>query len=783
MIATINSTGATALTGVVVHFPAVTGAPLVRSGPSCVSDGAGGLNCPKGTLAGSSSLTETVTYRVAKEGSYSPPVAAMADRGDSVSGSGFFFVGTRLSASASSDSGTGFPQQEVTYGITASENSQRTTALTGVVVTVTLDSSAVFVRSVDGACSFANSQVVCTYPPVPHFGSVKRQIVLILPVTGSRQYPIVATSSGGGYTTSFFAFAQSLVGVSESYNASGPFLLDQDINNTFTFFYNGGAKGVTDTGITLTDTVDPGRTFSNMPPNCQATTGLVVCQVPDLGPGRTIYSLQYAFQVHRLVSSQNSWTMTSARGDLNSSSQSLFPQQPLDYSTAVEQPAVAGSEVTLDITAVDRANYALTATVVTATLGPGLTLIRAPGCTAYGLLVACGLGTVAPHQSSTAKIVVRQPGQSARSIAFVIGDGRGDNPCPFTCSFSASFDTPLATPVSSLPIVATGDEVTFTVAAANRSETAALAGVSVDVSLPFNATVVRVPPSCTGSGTTRTCTIGALGIGQSVTLPFVVTFTSATFFSLSTSGHASGLSNSFGSAFGEVVVPLALRGAAGSVGFINGAVNDEITVTAAVVNRAIRPIHGVVLTDTLNQFVTVVRAPGCAVTSATVVCPVGDIAGRQEATATIVVRYNQQSGFQDAFTASSADGGPPAPLNQTVVVRKPLEFTFDWVTSASSGQEVTVSVSATNYTGTTVISPVTVTDDYDAAWSIVRLSPDCSDGGTTVTCTSTVPPQSVVTEVIVLTTQAPSGSVLHTSLSGSGGGTTFGPATLTTFIN
>jgi hypothetical protein len=203
-----------------------------------------------------------------------------------------------------------------------------------------------------------------------------------------------------------------------------------------------------------------------------------------------------------------------------------------------------------------------------------------------------------------------------------------------------------------------------------------------------------------------------------------------------------------------------------------------------VLNRAARPIHGVVITDSLNGLATLVRAPGCLVNGTSVGCPVGDIAGGQEATSTIVVVYSTAGlNVSDQLNASSADAGPADGVIQATVTHQPVEFPANVPGPVPLGQEATTTVSARNYTGDISIGPVTMTDNIGSRWSPVRIPPACSVNAQTITCqTALLAPQGSADYVLVLRAIGPEFNYAFQTISGSAPTNSVPPFSYSTYV-
>ena len=105
----------------------------------------------------------------------------------------------------------------------------------------------------------------------------------------------------------------------------------------------------------------------------------------------------------------------------------------------------------------------------------------------------------------------------------VVGLAGGD---AVTCTFTNTATPPRAdlvvTKQASPTLVATEDEVTYTITVTNAGPDAA-EGVVLTDPLPAGPTLVDVPPGCTFDGSTITCPIGHLDNGATITYSFTVT--------------------------------------------------------------------------------------------------------------------------------------------------------------------------------------------------------------------------------------------------------------------
>ena len=144
-------------------------------------------------------------------------------------------------------------------------------------------------------------------------------------------------------------------------------------------------------------------------------------------------------------------------------------------------------------------------------LAPGTYPIAEGGTTGYTLIdISC--------QDATGGTAV-----DIASGTAVVGLAGGD---AVTCTFTNTATPPRAdlvvTKQASPTLVATGDEVTYTITVTNAGPDAA-EGVVLTDPLPAGLTLVDVPPGCTFDGSTITCQIGHLDNGATVTYSFRAT--------------------------------------------------------------------------------------------------------------------------------------------------------------------------------------------------------------------------------------------------------------------
>lgn len=311
-------------------------------------------------------------------------------------------------------------------------------------------------------------------------------------------------------------------------------------NVSFTLAYE--SLGPSDaTNAQIVDTLPAGLSYVSGPAGCSAIGQTVTCTLGTLVDAdagtRTI-----VVRGDTLGPKSNTAAISSSVIDPdtanNGSSASVTVVPATDLGIAKSGPATvaAGADVPYVLTATNAGPDPATAVTITDTLPVGTSFKSGdPGCTAVARTVTCVVGPLPSGAVATRNIVAsttRSMGDQAITNTASIGGAEGD---PNPANDVASASTQIG-PAADLSITQTapatapgGGQATFSIIARNGGPSTAT-GVKVTSELPDGVTLESVTSAqgtCSVSGQTITCELGALPNGASADVTIVVRLASS----------------------------------------------------------------------------------------------------------------------------------------------------------------------------------------------------------------------------------------------------------------
>ncbi len=555
-------------------------------------------------------------------------------------------------------------------------------------------------------------------------------------------------------------------------------------------FYNSGA--VTAAGVTYA--VSLGNT--GVPATCPAAVNVTLrpagvtatynpapaCNITFTGMPTTLTSGQsLAFNFNYVVAASNPGPIpitttiaatneTAGQPAPNTATAQTVVAKPIVTVVKSANPA-AGSQVNIG----DTITYTLSVTVDSApltslfsmsdTLGTGLTFgavsNASPAFTCSGSLT-CTLPSGTATGTYTVTYTATVNNTAVGSVANNVTPSGGGvnppacNPCSVTQIVAAPKLTILKTASAGNFIV--GQMASYTLKVTNTGTTATTAVSTITDVIPTGLTLGTMPPGCTASGQTVTCTIAAgLATGAANAVSFIIPVTPAAAAGSSVTNTASVIGGGDpGCAIAtdcpsSVTTPinapkLTILKTASAANFIVGQAASytlKVTNTGTIATTAVSTI-----TDVIPTGLTIGTLPaGCTNVGQTVTCTIaaGLATGAANAVS-FIIPVTPTAAAQPSVTntASVIGGGDPScalatdcPSTVTTTIDAP-KLTILKTASASSfvvGQAASYTLKVTN-TGTTATTAIsTITDAIPTGLTLGTLPAGCTNVGQTVTCT------------------------------------------------
>ena len=432
--------------------------------------------------------------------------------------------------------------EPATFAITVTNNGPQTATGVSVTDAVPAGYSVTQVTPAQGSCT-TGATISCA------IGSLAVGATTTITVTGT----VSASMSPGAALTNTASVSGTLTDPNLSNNtasASATLTAEADVSIVKTFapaspvagqnltytltVHNDGPSEARD--VRVTDPLDPATTFVSATAqqgSCAMTGQTLGCLVGTLAPGATTtitVTVALASGANAVV--QNSASVTSTTPDPDPSnnvdSTSFNPTIIADLAltkTASPAQVAAGGTVTYTIVVTNNGTSDAVNAVLKDALPTGLTVVTAAAtsgsCTTTSTDVTCTWPTLAEGASSTvtvqALVAADAPAGTVTNTASVASPAEDSNPA--NNSDSADVEVVQSADIS---VVKTADATAvpggsfgYTLTVANGGPSVAR-GVTATDTLPAGFTLGATPAGCTLAGSTLTCAVGDLAVGQSV---------------------------------------------------------------------------------------------------------------------------------------------------------------------------------------------------------------------------------------------------------------------------
>ncbi|MBO9534382.1 MAG: DUF11 domain-containing protein [Solirubrobacteraceae bacterium] len=818
--------GPSAAAGVTITDDLPSGTTLISAVPSAGTCATVGVQevCTIGTVAGGASATVTLRARVDASAAETPVVNAArvtSSTFDPDPSSNLSSVSTAvsksidLSTTAAVDRATANVGDQLTYTFVV--RNAGPSSSTGTTFTQQLPANTTYVSSsaTQGGCSQSGTTLTCNLGTLASSAdaTVTVRVRADLPSAGTTvnargtasateldrdasndQSPIVSTAIG--------AATDLRVAVDADRSSAA-------VGDTITYLVtvtNDGPSGATN--VALTNTLPANATIVSVTPSqgsCAPTGNPRSCAIGSLASGAsatlTVVVTADAGAAGTVLADSASVTGDQFDPTLsnNSASDGTAVGDAADLrvtKTADRATADVGDVVTWTITASNLGPRPATGVTLTDVVPAGVTIqsvtTSAGTCSGTGP-ITCALGGLAVGANDTITIVGRIGSGAGATVlsaqASITGNELDPNPANNTASVPTTVgpaaDVRITKSVSNAgPQI--GDAVTWTLQVFNNGPQAA-AGVTVTDVVPSGAPIDAVTSSqgtCTQSGQSVTCAIGAVASGGSATVTITahvatsaggaVLDNSATVASATrdpdTSNNTSLAPSTAGPA-ADLQVALAADQP-------NATVGQRIGWTATVGNAGPQTSTGTVTTITLPSGLENVTAtvPGgtCAVSGTTVTCQVADVPTGGSVAISVKATAGRDTAEKSLSASAVVGGSRPDPVpsnNASAASVVSVPAAVDLVVtksadkpSAGPGETVTVTTLVHN-NGPSTATGVILTDVIPAGVTVSSVETTqgtCTVSGTSITCDlGTIPNGGDVTVTLkVLVNQAGAANAL-----------------------
>ncbi len=819
---TVTNNGPSDATGVNVADTLPAGVTLDSATPAQGScQGAPIISCSIGGLSSGATTTVTIVVTVSSStvGTLSNIAGVSASEPDSVPGNNESTVLTLVPAEADvtlSKSDAPDPVDvgaRLRYELTVSNNGPSTA--TGVTVTDTLPEGAVFVSSTPGfpTCTEFGGTVTCSVGQIVAGAETSIAIEVIAPlaagtvtstatVAANERDPVPANNE---VTENTVILPRADLSLSKS---GSPDIVGIGDTLTYTLtITNIGPSAAKE--VKAKDTLPVGVDFAAATPSqgtCSRDGLEVTCSFGELQAGATsLVSIQAVVNASATSTISNVASVTSTVPDPdvtnNAATSVAAVSAKADVSvskSASPDPVIAGGTLTYTVLVSNAGPSPATSVTLIDTLPSSVTFVSAAptqgesgvGCTEFGGIVTCALGTLAPGTAATATIDVRIASTATSSVSNVatITAAEEDpdsinNSAVVHTNVKAGADLSIAKIALPDPAAA-GGTLAYSLRVVNNGPSLAT-GVSITDTLPAGAKFISVTSTATSTcgeiGGTVTCALGSLAAGATTTVTIAVavypTTTGALVNTATTTADQADLNtaNNIVSVSTNVVRIADLSVTKGD-SRDPVAVGRDFTYTLVVRNDGPSPATGVSLRDTLPTGVTFVSstpgAPTCTEFGGAITCSLGDLASG--ATTTVLVVVNPQIA-QLITNSATVTGNETDPVSAndavsettTVIDGADLSVTKNATpTPVTAGHDLLYTVTVTN-NGPASAAGVVMKDTLPQGVAFVSVSPGapaCIEDGGTVTCAiGNLGNGASVSITIVVTAPGTSGAFTNTT--------------------
>ncbi|MET9268561.1 hypothetical protein [Kribbella sp. NPDC003557] len=773
---------------------ALTGVTADSSAGSCTVDAAQ-VDCALGELSAGSTATVTVTGIVSAKaiGQLTNSATVTSPTPDPDTGNNTGRTTDDLTASADlaiTKTAQPTPVQAgrpVTYTLTITNNGP--SAAQSVKVTDPVPAPLRYVSSTtsSGICSEADGTVSCAVGTVAPGDLVTVTVVADVPsgtppnqldntatVSSPTPDPVDANNSA---TYTLLTGAQANISITKTASPD-PVVAGQAITFRLTV-RNAGPSDARAVSVEddVPDAVTDVSASANGGATCTAVDGQVRCLAATLAAGDSFVvtvtgAVAASTEPGDLV---NTATATSRTPDdptesdnTSTSTPSVVARADLSVSKTAPATVVAGNELTYRLAVRNAGPSDAVGAVVTDTLPAGTTFVRGTGpggaCTQDPAVsepvVNCPVGRMAPDDDAEVTVVVKvSPDQPAGTLVNKAAVS-SQTPDPNDQNNSDSAETKVTTAadvslsksVDPSPLVA-GGEAVYTLTAHNDGPSTAQAVTVSDV-VPAGLSVLEATSAdgtCTTSGTTVTCTLGAVAAGGNAVVVLRVAVAASQTTAITNTGSVTSTtpdpdpSNNDGSVTTDVeqVADVEVIKTSDEATVVAG---GGVTYRLTVVNHGPSDAAGVSAVDSLSTSLSLVKADPsqgtCTTADQTVRCALGAIAAGK--TATVVITAALDPAYQGKSLTNTATATSPVTdpdeSNNSSTVTTPVETRADLSVTKTSDPAGVTPGSTFDYTilvtnaGPSTARAVVLADTMPAGLTVSSASPGCTVEGRTVRC-------------------------------------------------
>ncbi len=288
------------------------------------------------------------------------------------------------------------------------------------------------------------------------------------------------------------------------------------------------------TGVTITDTLPAGVTFSSASPGCVNNSGTVTCTLSDPLAANTTESFNIVVTVNQASGTiTNTASITGNETDSASANNSATSMTSVGITnlgitkTDSPDPVSPGGTLTYTLVANNNGPDASTGATITDVLPAGVTFSSAsPGCVNNSGTVTCTVGPLANSGSQSFTITTTVMASSGTLTNTATITANESDPAAANNSSTATTSVGITnlgiTKTDSPDPVSSGGTLTYTLVATNSGPDASTGATITDV-LPAGVTFSSASPGCVNNSGTITCTVGPLA--NSGTQSFTITTT------------------------------------------------------------------------------------------------------------------------------------------------------------------------------------------------------------------------------------------------------------------
>ena len=532
-----------------------------------------------------------------------------------------------------------------------------------------------------------------------------------------------------------------------------PVVAGENLTYTMTVTNNGPSNS---TGGTVTDVLPSGVSFSSSS-DCSEAGGTVTCAIGALGVGASqMVSFVVTVDPSQTAAISNTATIAANETDPTAGNDSATATTTVDAETDLSitkadspDPVNAGNDLTYTMTVTNSGPSASTGGTVTDVLPGGVSFSSSSDCSEAGGTVTCAIGALGVGASQMVSFVVTvDPSQTAAisntaTIAANETDPTAGNDSA-TATTTVGIETDLSiTKTDSPDPVAAGGDLTYTLTVLNSGPSASTGGTVTDV-LPGGVSFSS-SSDCSEAGGTVTCAIGALGVGASQMVSFVVTVdpsqtaaisNTATIAANETDPTAGNDSATATTTVGiETDLSITKTDSPDPV-----AAGGDLTYTLTVLNNGPSASTGATVTDVLPAGVSFSSSGDCTEAGGTVTCAIGalGVGASQMVSFVVTVDPSQTAAISNTATVAANEtdpvaGNDSATATTTVATNTDLSLVkTDAPDPVTAGEDLTYTLTVTN-NGPSVSTGATATDVLPAGVGF-SSSGDCTEAGGTVTC-------------------------------------------------